>query len=106
LSDKAVPIADITKLGMFFGRISEVHIQNLKNFPWIFFNDLTEVTLDYSVASKKEDSSMVSYGLVIAKENDNLEKRYKAIEDAVRALFWKEVHVKIFINHKEVFKSD
>ena len=102
-----MPLQDVTKLGIFFGRISQVHFESLKSFPWIFFNDVTEFSLDYNIASKKEEGdSVVFYDLVLTKDNDNLDKRYKALEDAVRALFWKEVQVKILINHVEVYKSE
>jgi len=100
LSDQA-PLEDLTKLGMFFGRISEVHLTNLKSFPWIFFNDLSEVKLDYNFASSK-----VSYDLSIGNENDNLDKRFKALESSVRQLFWKEVQVKISINNKKVYPNE
>ena len=100
------PLADITKLGLFLGRVSEVHLKNLKSFPWIFFNGLSQVGLDYDIASTKEGVSSVSYDLAVGQENDNLPKRYQALEAAVRSLFWKDVKVAVSINGKEVFKSE
>ena len=99
-------LKDMTKLGAFFGRISEVHVKNMQSFPWIFFNDLKEVKLDYNIATKKEDSSIVSYDLQIDGENDNLSKRYEALESAIRGLFWKEVKIEVKINGQEVYKSE
>lgn len=91
---------------MFSGRLSEVHVKNLQSFPWIFFNDLKEAKLDYDIATTKEGSSLICYDLVLDKENDSLSKRYLALESAVKALFWKEIKVKISINSKEVYKSE
>jgi hypothetical protein len=100
-------IADLTKLGLFFGRISEVHIKNLKAFPFIFFNGVSKTSnMDYDIATKKDQDSTISYNLDMTEENDHLDKRYKAIETAVRDLFWKEMKVKISINGKEVYKSE
>ena len=91
---------------MFLGRVSEVHLVNMKSFPWIFFNDLADFKLDYDIASTKEGNSVVSYDLSIVKENDSLDKRYKALESAIRTLFWKEVKIKISVNGKEEYKSE
>lgn len=99
-------IADLTKLGLFFGRISEVHMENLKAFPFIFFNDVLKATMDYEIATKKDQDSTISYDVHVSKENDHLEHRYKAIETAVRDLFWKEMKVRVSINGKEVYKSE
>lgn len=104
-----MPIGDLTKLMIFFGRVPETHLISLKSFPFIFFNDHTEAPkLDYSVATKKEDDdTSFKYSLNIKLEsNDELEKRYKALEKAVRDLFWKEAKVSIDINGKEVYKSE
>lgn len=105
MSDTAKP-GDLTKLMMFFGRIPETHIKALQSYPWIFFNDLKEVKLDYNIATKKEEQSLISYDLYIDKENDHMPKRYEALERAVRDLFWKEVKTQIKINGEEVYRSE
>ena len=78
----------------------------MQSFPWIFFNHLKEVKLDYDIGTKKEDPSLVSYDLILSTENDNLSTRYKALESAIRSLFWKDMKVKISINGQEVYKSE
>lgn len=105
MSDK-VPLGDLTKLGLFFGRVSEVHIKNLQSFPFIYFNDLKEAKLDYDIGSTREDKSLVTYDLIMTTENDLLPKRYAALETAVRSVFWKDMPIKILINGKEVYKSE
>lgn len=108
MSEKTIPIEDLTKMVMFSGRISSVHIENLKAYPWIFFNDLTEAKLDYSVeTTDKNKPTVFSYDLTLKLEsNDKLYKRYDALELAVRQLFWKEVKIVVKINGEEVFKSE
>jgi hypothetical protein len=91
---------------MFSGRISEVHLKNLQSFPWIYFFSLKEAKLEYDFAKTKEEGSFVSYHLTIEEPNQMVDKRCKALEFAVRSLFWKEVGVKISINDEEVFKSE
>lgn len=98
-------IQDLNKLVMFSGRLSEVHIKNMKSFPWIFFNDLKEFKLDYSIGTKRGETSLVVYDLSIDTDVDNLDKRAKALESAVRSLFWKETSIALSINGHEVYQS-
>ena len=106
MSDNAPSLKDVNSLGVFFGRLSEVHVKNMEAFPFIYFNDLKEAHIDYDIANKKGDTSLVTYDLKMGSVNDHLEKRYKALEEAVRALFWKEVKLGIKINGEEVYKSE
>lgn len=97
---------DLTKLGLFFGRISEVHLKNMKSFPLVFFNDVSDFLMDYDIATSKTEASFIRYNLNISKENDKLEIRCKHLESAIRSLFWKEVRLELLINGKEVYKSE
>ena len=98
---------DLTKLTMFFGRIPETHIEALKSYPFIFFNDVSKATLDYSVETTNKVGTSLSYDLSLNLEkNDHLDKRYKGLEQAVRDLFWKEAKIQIKIDGQEVFKSE
>jgi hypothetical protein len=89
---------------MFSGRISEVHLANLKRFPFMFFNGVIEARLEHDISTIKETPSTISYDLTLPQENDNLDKRFSALESAVRSIFWKEIQVKLSINSKE-YKS-
>lgn len=108
MSDNTTPLGDLTKLMLFFGKVSEVHLKNLQSFPFIYFNGLTEAKLDYSIATTdKNEATTFIYDLSLSLEsNDMLDKRYKALESAVRGLFWKEAGIQIKINGEEVYKSD
>lgn len=99
-------IQDLTKMALFSGRLSEVHLENLRRFPFIFFNGLKQAKLEHDIHTTKEFPSTISYDLTIEGENDQLEKRYSALESAVRSIFWKEMVVKISIDNVEVFKSE
>jgi len=106
LSDQP-SLKDLTKLVMFSGRLSEVHTKNLQAFPFIFFNGVQfPVNLEHDISTIKEVPSLISYDLTLDQENDQLEKRYLALESAIRDLFWKEMKLKLSINGKEVFKSE
>jgi len=101
-------IQELTRLVMFSGRISEVHLDNLRSFPWIFFNKLTEAKLEYDVQTTDlTKTTTFCYELKLPIEaNDHLDKRYRALESAIRSLFWKEAVVQVKINGEEVYKSE
>ena len=99
-------LKDLTKLVMFSGRLSEVHTENLKAFPFIYFDGVSEAKLEHDISTVKEIPSIISYDLTTTGENFQLEKRYKALENAIRSLFWKEMQLKLSINGKEVYKSE
>ena len=102
-------IQDLTKLVMFSGRLSSVHVKNLEAFPFIYFNDhIEDPKLEYSIATTdKTEPTLFSYYLQLNLEtNDHLDKRYKALEEALRSLFWKEVKLEVKINGKEGYKSE
>jgi hypothetical protein len=79
----------------------------MERFPFMFFNGLKEVFLDYDIGTTPGTGSWVKYGLVLDLEkNDFIHKRYEALEKSIRNLFWKEVVIEILINGKEVYKSE
>lgn len=109
MSEENQSVADLTKLMLFFGKLSEVHVNNIKSFPFIYFNEHTaDPKVDYSVATTdKSQPTVFSYELSLNLEaNDHLNKRYKGLETAIRKLFWKEAKVEIKINGEEVYKSE
>lgn len=98
-------IKDLTKLTLFFGRLSSVHIENLKAFPFIFFNGVKQVNLKHDIDTANGASSSITYDLILDGENDQLQKRFLALENAVCNIFWKELMVKLSINGQE-FKNE
>jgi hypothetical protein len=99
---------DYTKLMLLFGRIPEPFWKSLQSYPFIFFNEVETVSLDYDVnVILKDEKTFFMFDLALNLEkNDHLDKRYKGLEEAVRKLFWKEAKVLIKINGKEAYKSE
>lgn len=120
-------VLEMARLSMLTDRISEVHIKNLQMYPFVFFENVTSVKIDYDLSNKlgvdtKEDTKnadieysidsaktnhlRVSYRLTLnEKSNDNLERRFAAIEESTRTLFWKQVSVEVYFNDKKVYGS-
>lgn len=99
--------SELKRLMIATGRLPETLWRTLQNYPFIFFNDVKEAKIDYSIATKPSESTTFEYNIILNTESNNcIEKRYKGIEKAIRDLFWKEAQIKISINGQEVYKSE
>ena len=107
-------LKEMARLSVLSNRISDIQEKNLKMLPLILFNDVKTVKVVYDLSHNKtmDDvpaiaNSIVSYHLTVEgeKDKDTLEKRFKALEQGVRNLFWSNVIVEIFFNEKIVYKS-
>lgn len=109
-AEKAKELAMLTVLS---NKISPIQEQNLKMYPFAFFDGVKEVKIKYDLEHKKttEDepvinNSLVSYYLTLDNtELTMLEKRFEILEASVRNLFWKDIIVEVYFNNKIVFKS-
>lgn len=125
-------VRDHAKLIHLSNKISSMHEKNMKMFPYIFFEDVEKCEIEYDFSHRpvndapKEDAknmddfykevgkamemtsnSIVSYHLTLKekKNKKHIEKRFAAIERAIRDLFWNDVTVEVYFNDKIVFKS-
>lgn len=114
MSDLQSQLKEMAQLTVLSGRISEVQVKNLRMYPLIFFNGVVQAKVQYDLSSKKttEDErpinpSIVSYYLEIDEKenNDSLDKRFEALENSVRTLFWNDITVEVYFNNKIVYKS-
>lgn len=115
----------MAKLSMLTDRISEVQAKNLKMYPFVFFEGVLSAAIQYDLSNnlgvdtetKDEDLKYnlsapqtnhlkVSYYLKIEEQlNHSLDRRFQAIEEAVRTIFWKQVKVEVFFNDKKMYES-
>lgn len=126
-------IREMAKLSLASNRISEVQEKNLKMYPLIFFNGVQKAEIDYdftnnqTVETEEDRKNLeikykfnkldtkhfrVSYYLTaedtltgFTAHNEHMDKRFKALEDSVRNLFWKETKVEVFINGSKEYES-
>jgi hypothetical protein len=114
LSDTRSKLKEYAQLAIISGRLSEMHIQNLKLYPMIFFNGVHAVRIQYDLTHKKtaEDEPVLNPNIVSfyldleGDQNAQIDKRFAALETAVRDLLWSDITVEIYFNDKIVFKSN
>ena len=95
-------LKDLAKGIIFSGKISDFHIKNLSSYPFIFFEDIEEVSLEHFVPDSLDidmgkEIPFVTYRIQF-KQNprmDNLDKRIEAITNSVRTLLWENTQVNI-----------
>jgi hypothetical protein len=121
-------IREMAKLTLLNNRLSDVQVKNMKMFPLVYFDGILSARLDYDLSTRREveteedkvgmnakysvrvpshSGSKVAYYLEIdeATPNTNLEKRFSALEDSIRGLFWNDVELSVYFNERLVFKS-
>ncbi len=94
-------LKELNRLMVFFGRVPETHIKAMSGYPGMFFSDIKKASLNYNIATKKDEPSWVHYDIEFSKENDKLKERFAFLQDAIQKLFWKEIEVKLYIDGKE-----
>jgi len=128
LSDTKETLRNMAKFAISTNQISEVHVKNLKLWPFIFFNGVKSVKLDYDLTTNSRVTSdtdektgnveyrfddpdtknfHISYDLEIdeSQDNSNLEKRFDALEKSVYTLFWAGIPVEVAFNGKRVYQT-
>jgi hypothetical protein len=114
LSDLREKLQQEAQLTIFSNRISEKQEKNLKLWPFCFFESVSTVNIEYDLGHGIDEDtkqinhkSTITYYLVLDEEANKhaLDKRFAALGTSVRALFWKDIIVKVYFNDKLVFEN-
>jgi hypothetical protein len=116
-------IKEMAALAMKTNKITPIHETNMKMYPFIFFNGVTAVKIDYDLYVRDDveiddqsnkiivktpiRNNYIAYYLTINEnsDNNNIDKRFEALEMAIRTLFWNDIIVEVYINEQIVYKS-
>lgn len=115
-------VREMAKLSVLTDKITDVHEKNMKMYPFVFFEGLTRAEVAYNlsndgtfitekesdigVGAQKTQHMRVIYRLTLDERlNGNLPKRFQALEDSIRNLFWKQITVEVYLNEKLAYKS-
>lgn len=114
MSDTRQKLKEMAQLSLLANRISETQEKNLKLWPFAFFEGVKVVRINYDLGhGVNEESkevhhrSFVGYYLTLDEKANEpfLDKRFKTLEESVRALFWKDIVIKVHFNNKLVYES-
>lgn len=118
----------MAQLSITTNQINEIQQKNLKMYPFVFFNGVKSVSIEYDLTNESKvnydtdpktmeivykfdkpmvDNFKVSYSLEIDESQDNshMEKRFDALEKSIATLFWKGIPVEVKFNGKTVYTS-
>jgi hypothetical protein len=107
-------IREMAKLTILSNRLNEVQEKNLKLFPFVCFDNVKSVRIDYDLSryrpgENEPDSSFstISYYLDLDKNEDDplLKKRFESLERFVRNMFWETTKIEVYFNDNIVYKS-
>lgn len=121
-------VREMAKLAMLSNKLNELQVKNLQMYPFVFLDGISSVMINYDFsnemdgsASEDKESLDVSYNikapevshlsikyyLTINPEsaNDDLDRRFEAIENSVRNLLWKQISVEVYLNETLAYKS-
>lgn len=96
-------LREMNKLMILSQRLSDMHILNLKTYPKVFFDEVTnaEVKWDFTPPPPGEKSDfpggIVGYRIKVKNVPENVDKRCGHLERAVKNLFWSDTHVTISV---------
>lgn len=105
MSDTEAKVRELAKLSILSNRISEVHEKNLKAYPFIFFNGVTDAKIDYDLERGENNHVKFDLSLKDGADNPHMERRFETLNQSIKNLFWKEVSISIYMNGKEVYDS-
>jgi hypothetical protein len=87
------------KKGMILsGRLSEIHIHNLKQYPFIAFDGLDSFEMSYNLEqlANNEDGAYLEYILKFKKTTPKgIEEKAKILSAMVKVLLWNNVEVRV-----------
>ena len=97
-------LEDFRKITMLTGEISSVHVASLKQWPYVAFNGVQSVEVEYDLT--KETVTAMGEGSVVFKltvdpaaDNEKMFAEICAVMTGwVRDMFWPEIKVSIYFN--------
>jgi hypothetical protein len=105
-------LREMAQLSVLSNRINEIQEKNLKMYPFVFFNDVKSVKIEFDL-SKVDDNGLMNHGDhhvtyfldVLEESNNQLDRRMAAIEASTRSLFWNDLKVRVVMNGKLAYES-
>ena len=98
-------LTEMSRLAAFSRRLSDFHEENLKRYPFIFFDDVVTAGISYDLEAAH---NYVMYELKMSADPLKMsmaEKRIKALENSIRTLLWSDMSLIVKINGTKFYES-
>lgn len=102
-------VDELRKLTMLTGELASVHQQSLQNWPYIVFEGVENLEIDYDLSKayfQEVGQNRVDFNLKLSKSQEQMDNRCKCLVSWVRDLFWKEIGVTVTVNNTKVFEDN
>ncbi len=103
--DNEISPKELAMGAIFSKRLTDVHAHNLKMYPYICFDGVQEVEIDYDLKFDRsptdEAPPYIKYNIHFKEgaktlDQEEVKKRVKYLQDAVAVLLWKEIEVSVY----------
>ena len=89
-------LKDLNMGAIFTGRISQIHADNMKIYPFVFFDNVLEANISYDVLADQSvpgAKSTISYEILFAENKipENLNEGLKHLQKALSVLFMRNI---------------
>lgn len=107
-------LQEMAQLTIFSGRLNELQQKNMEMYPFVYFNGVKSVKINYDLLQIKpseegpvSNNSTVSYYLTIdeSQPNAHMDNRFLALESSVRTLLWDSIKVSIYLNDIKAYEG-
>jgi hypothetical protein len=103
-----IDLRELNQGMLISGRLSEVHIYNLKQYPFLVFNNIESIEISYNLEPlfDNQDGAYVEYTLKFKSglrktDAKKIEENSKILRNMVQVLLSKKVRVDILSQQKE-----
>lgn len=104
-ADVKARLAEMAQLTLLSKRLSEVQQENLKSYPFIFFDGVTSVGISYDLMDKPNYIMYEMKSTVEPLDITFIHKRIEAIEGSIRTLLWSDINLILKINGTKIYES-
>lgn len=120
-------LKEMARLTMLSNQLNDVQLKNLKSFPFIFFDGIQEVTMEYDLSNQMGTDTIENakegeieyeitgstrhlhvtyhFNLEPTIKMHHLENRYSALEQSVRGILWKEITLRVYFGKNLMYES-
>lgn len=99
---------DMRRITMLTGEISSVHEESLKKWPYIVFDSVDSIEIDYNLSkdyTQTQGEGYVDFKIQSDSDQGFIKMRCENLTNWVRDMFWQEIKVIVSLNGTVVYQN-